>query len=193
MVELPYDACARSMALLNQYSFDLGEQTTEQVVIEWLTEYPPNWIDLAVIEALYQGRYKSFSVSKILLLWKRRGKANYHFTAEFEHLVCQNISQFQNLEPSEPLIDELNNPMLSSGSIENVLEGIVLRPVQSIVVPIQYPSFLEKLKVFVAMDSNFLMGANKLEDSESLETDANSEIVQVIDVPTIETAKIIDQ
>lgn len=185
MVELPYDACARSMALLNQYSFDLGDQTTEQVIIDWLTEYQPKWIELAVIEALYQGRYKAFSVRKILSLWQRRGKPAYHFTLEFEVLVCQdvvqNYSSNHRLEEEESLIDDLNNPSQSNVNSEDSVDDIVLRPIQAIVVPIQYPDFFGKLKAFVAMDSDFLTGS-----------DPEVDPVNVIDVSTIEAAKIIE-
>ncbi len=185
MIESPYDSCARSMALLNQYSFDLGERTTEQVLIEWLTEYPPNWIDLAVIEALYQGRYKAFSASQILSLWQRRGKPTYHFTSEFEHLVCKNISQDlisdqdEIQETSEELIDDLNNPSQSNSEFHADMGEMILRPIQAIVVPIQYPNFFDKLKMFAEMGSDFLVKTNEV-----------VEITDVIDVPTVENYKI---
>ncbi|MGB3533495.1 MAG: hypothetical protein WBA13_08250 [Microcoleaceae cyanobacterium] len=174
------------MALLNQYSFDLNDKTTEQVIIEWLTEYPPNWIDLAVIEALYQGRYKAFSVSQIMSLWQRRGQLTYHFTAEFEHLVCKNISSNLILEQDEiqddsESIDELNNPAPSNYSFSSTSDNIILRPIQAIVVPIQYPNFFDKLRAFAEISSEFL-----------IKSDDENQQNEVIDVPTVETYKIID-
>jgi hypothetical protein len=186
MIESPYDSCARSIALLNQYSFDLADQTTEQVIIEWLTEYPPNWIDLAVIEALYQGRYKAVSARQILSLWQRRGKPTYHFTVEFEQLVCQSIpqkiiSENDDFQDSSEVIDDLNNPAKSSPEFDTSMGEIILRPLQTIVVPIQYPNFFDKLKALVEIGSDFLSESN-----------APVEPVDVIDVPTVETSKIVE-
>ena len=48
-------------------------------------------IRLAVVEALYQGRYKAISVEHILDCWRRRGQPNFHFSLEFERLICQNL------------------------------------------------------------------------------------------------------
>jgi hypothetical protein len=174
------------MALLSQYSFDLADKTAEQVIIEWLTEYPQNWIDLAVIEALYQGRYKAFSASQILSLWQRRGKPTYHFTAEFEHLVCQNIppnltSENDEFQVSSEEIDDLNNPAQSDPEYDAPTGDLILRPIQTIIVPIQYPNFFDKLKAFVEMGSDFL---------RQPEDEVNP--MDVIDVPTVETSKIIE-
>lgn len=85
----PVVACAA--ALLTHYSFDLGGSTAERLMIQWQKEYPGNWLRLAVIEALYQGRYKAVSVGQILAMWKRRGEALYHFNYEFERLICRNF------------------------------------------------------------------------------------------------------
>jgi len=55
-----FAACAT--ALLVHYSFELPNDKAEELVSGWLRQYPANWVLLAVIEALYQGRYKSVSV-----------------------------------------------------------------------------------------------------------------------------------
>ena len=185
MIESPLDSCTRSIALLNQYSFDLNNQSTEEVLIEWLTEYPPQWIDLAVIEALYQGRYKAFSVRQILSLWQRREKPAYHFTAEFEHLVCKNITQELSLESDRvqdelEVADQLNNP--TSFPSARAAEQIILRPIQTLVVPIQYPNFFNKLKAFAEMGSDFLT-----------ETREKSQTTDIIDVSTVENYPIIKE
>ena len=89
MRELAKDASAIDVTdLLTRYSFDLGGYALERVVESWLNQYPVQWVRLAVIEALYQGRYKAFSVEQILNLWQRRGRSLYRFTHEFERIVC---------------------------------------------------------------------------------------------------------
>ncbi|MCY7321539.1 MAG: hypothetical protein LH660_06995 [Phormidesmis sp. CAN_BIN36] len=81
-------AIVHATDLLTHYSFDLGDRTVSQLTQQWLQEFSATWIRSAVIEALYQGRYKAVSVDQILLLWKRRNQPCYHFNYEFERLVC---------------------------------------------------------------------------------------------------------
>jgi hypothetical protein len=73
--------------LLDSYSFDSEDYLTEAIVAEWLEQYDPVWINHAVTEALYQGRYKLISVDQILKLWRRRGQPIRHFNREFESIV----------------------------------------------------------------------------------------------------------
>lgn len=80
-----------TVALLTQYIFDLNGYTARELAEYWRSSYPDNWVHLAVIEALYQGRYKAVSVAQILAFWQRRGQALPHFNYEFERLVCSNI------------------------------------------------------------------------------------------------------
>lgn len=82
---------ADTIALLTHYSFDLGNATPEELFDGWSASYKPNWIRLAVIEALYQGRYKGVSVEQILVIWQRRGQPLQHFNHEFERLVCNKL------------------------------------------------------------------------------------------------------
>lgn len=82
-----------TIALLTYYSFDLGGRTAKDIMQRWLNDYPAQWIYLATIEALYQGRYKALSVDQILAIWQRKGEVSYHFNHEFERLVCGNFSQ----------------------------------------------------------------------------------------------------
>ena len=89
MTELAKDAAALNAAnLLIHYSFDLGGYTVEELVGRWLQHYPASWLRTAVIEALYQGRYKAISVAQILMLWHRRGQPLCHFNHEFERIIC---------------------------------------------------------------------------------------------------------
>jgi hypothetical protein len=89
MTELAKDSVASEVIeLLTRYSFDLGGYAVDRLVTYWLEHYPTNWLRLAVIEALYQGRYKAISVEQILNLWRRRGRTLYHFNHEFERIIC---------------------------------------------------------------------------------------------------------
>lgn len=84
---------AQAAALLVHYGFDLGGKKAEKLAGEWLTKYPGYWLRLAVVEALYQGRYKAVSVGQLLSMWHRMGQPLYHFNREFERLVCNNFPQ----------------------------------------------------------------------------------------------------
>lgn len=81
-----------AIALLSNYSFDLGHYTPEELVSYWASTYPLNWVRLAVIESLYQGRYKAVSVEQILAFWQRRGRPLYHFGNDFERIICSRFS-----------------------------------------------------------------------------------------------------
>ncbi|HLO88619.1 MAG TPA: hypothetical protein VK203_26915 [Nostocaceae cyanobacterium] len=86
--------------LLIHYSFDLSGYSASELVNRWLKEYPTEWLHLAVIEALYQGRYKAVSVQQILNFWQRRGQALYHFNMEFERLICSKFPESLTVKPS---------------------------------------------------------------------------------------------
>ncbi|MFM7787038.1 MAG: hypothetical protein ACKO90_02315, partial [Microcystis panniformis] len=55
----------------------------QELIERWLPTYSLNWIRMAILEALYQGRYKVISVEEILKIWHRRGHPTFHFTGEF--------------------------------------------------------------------------------------------------------------
>ncbi len=77
--------------LIENYGFELQDETPQELAQRWLEDYEPRWVRLAIIEALYLGRYKAFSVEQILSLWARRGQPKVHFTSEFEHLICRRL------------------------------------------------------------------------------------------------------
>lgn len=79
----------QAAALLDGYRFELGNHDAPQWVSLWIESYRPVWVRDAVIEALYQGRYKAFSVRQILELWKKRDQPIRHTTHEFEAAVCK--------------------------------------------------------------------------------------------------------
>lgn len=90
--KLALDVVADAAALLlANYSFDLGRYKAAELVEQWLSSYQADWVLLAVIEALYQGRYKAKSVEQILTIWTRRQQPLYHFNQEFEFLICRKL------------------------------------------------------------------------------------------------------
>jgi hypothetical protein len=92
MTELTQEiTVGQTVALLSRYGFELRGHTAEELIGQWLKEYQAKWIRLAVVEALYQGRYKAISVEQILKFWWRRGQPTFHFTHEFERLISRKI------------------------------------------------------------------------------------------------------
>lgn len=92
-------AAIEAIALLKYYGFDLLNHTADVFVAEWATVVPASWIRLAVLEALYQGRYKAISVAQLLTLWQRRNAPVQHFSFEFERLVCSSLPEIPVPEP----------------------------------------------------------------------------------------------
>ncbi|BBA79695.1 hypothetical protein RGRSB_1234 [cyanobacterium endosymbiont of Rhopalodia gibberula] len=89
--------------LLDCYGFDLQERSPAEYIDYWLTSCSKYWVRLAIIEALYQGRYKAVSVDHILRLWKRRGHPTFHFPHEFERFICRNVFvNKENIDKIEP-------------------------------------------------------------------------------------------
>lgn len=76
-----------SAAALLQTYFQLAKQEAETFVLSWSQGYPSEWVYPAVIEALYQGRYKPISVEQLLRFWQRRGRSLPRFSSEFELLI----------------------------------------------------------------------------------------------------------
>ncbi|MEC4894793.1 MAG: hypothetical protein SAL07_15640 [Oscillatoria sp. PMC 1051.18] len=97
---------AQAVALLSHYCFEMKGYTAEELVFQWLEDYSATWIRLAIIEALYQGRYKAISVEQILHFWERREQPTYHFNHEFERLICRKIPR-DLLAPPEDLPENI--------------------------------------------------------------------------------------
>ncbi|MGB3496080.1 MAG: hypothetical protein WBA57_25345 [Elainellaceae cyanobacterium] len=89
---------ALAAALLRHYNFDMDGQTVGEMITTWVQDYPSPWLRAAVIEALYQGRYKAVSVQQILTIWQRRSLVLCHFNGEFERMVCSPILEGYSLE-----------------------------------------------------------------------------------------------
>jgi hypothetical protein len=75
--------------LLQEYSFELGGFNPQELVNFWQQTLAVDapWIRAAVLEALYLGRYKAFSVEQILQMWKRRRQPVRHFNHDFERVA----------------------------------------------------------------------------------------------------------
>ncbi|MBW4564591.1 MAG: hypothetical protein KME32_26375 [Mojavia pulchra JT2-VF2] len=110
---VPDSSVDLATALLTHYSFDLGGYSASQLIKRWESAYPIEWIHIAVIEALYQGRYKAVSVQQILNFWQRRGQATYHFNMEFERLICSKFPES---------LTSLHTPVLSPAKKSTTLE-----------------------------------------------------------------------
>jgi hypothetical protein len=92
MTEINHEIiCMQIATILNRYRFETRGYSIQELLDRWLPTYSLDWIRMAVLEALYQGRYKVISVEEILKIWQRRGQPTYHFTHEFERLVCKNL------------------------------------------------------------------------------------------------------
>lgn len=124
-------------ALMINYSFDLSGYSASELIRRWQTHYPPDWLHLAVIEALYQGRYKAVSVQQILTFWQRRGQATYHFNMEFERMICSNFPESLT-SFSRPVVPpgkrnvalEQSNSQVSSGRANLLPESKNTAPLQ---------------------------------------------------------------
>jgi hypothetical protein len=106
-------------ALLIHYSFDLSGYQASDLVLHWQSQFPANWLHLAVVEALYQGRYKAFSVQQILAMWQRREQATFHFNMEFERLICSKFPESLIAMSTSPLALAPVSPTTSNSHYSN--------------------------------------------------------------------------
>lgn len=83
-----------AVALLNGYGFDLDGFAADYLVSYWAVNHPAHWIRAAIVEALYQGRYRAVSVGQILAVWRRRGQPIPHYTPDFERVVSGRFGGF---------------------------------------------------------------------------------------------------
>jgi hypothetical protein len=77
--------------LISLYGFDLEGQSPKLWIAQCRQYYPVEWIYLAIMEALHQGRYKIISIEQILRLWLKRGSSVYHFGEDFEFLINRTV------------------------------------------------------------------------------------------------------
>lgn len=106
----PDTSAELTVNLLVHYSFDLNGYSASELINRWRSDYPVNWLHIAVIEALYQGRYKAISVQQILNFWLRRGQVIYHFNMEFERLICSKFPE-KLTKISPPVLPLIQSPV----------------------------------------------------------------------------------
>lgn len=127
---------SQTLALMTHYGFEIEQGTTSDCLQQWLQYYPAIWIRLAVLEALYRGRYKAVSVEQILRVWNRKGNPILNFNGDFERLICFKLP-FNPDIPLDLFFPEQspeNNPTLGDSpptflldqSLESVNESIEL-------------------------------------------------------------------
>lgn len=81
----------QAITLIKSFSLELDQYSPESQVLYWLNSYRALWIRDAIIEAVYQGRYKIISVQHILSIWQRRGQPVCHFTSGFEQVIAKQL------------------------------------------------------------------------------------------------------
>lgn len=119
---------AQTVGLLTSYEFELKGYTADEIVAEWLNEYESVWLRLAVIEALYQGRYKGISVEQILKTWLKRGNPNFHFNHEFERLICSKLPRSVAAFEENPLVQGFSqHKSVSKTSFSNQSDHLNLK------------------------------------------------------------------
>lgn len=122
------DAAAMTAeTLLVHYSFDLSHWTAAELIHKWLQDYPSRWLRLAIIEALYQGRYKSISVEQILACWQRRSRPIYHFNWEFEQLICGKLPE-ANIPEQDVQVTHQSALLEAPELAENIPDTIIEEP-----------------------------------------------------------------
>lgn len=146
----------QARALLIHYDFELGGETAEKLVEKWIKLYPAFWLRLAIVESLYQGRYKAISVEHILNFWQRREEPIFHFNPEFARLICSNFypdntgdeitindnsSDFMTQNRNKRLRNLMPNNSEDSGDIEGVISAN-----NPSIFPIKYTDFYRKLQ-----------------------------------------------
>ncbi len=109
---------------LRAYGFTGIDELTLKLLQEWLQTYPDGWPALALVEAVYQGRYKLLSVQQILRCWQRCGEPRTHFDWSFQQQVL--AQDWQPLIPSiptpEPIVVSLPQPLGWQPVVERLRE-----------------------------------------------------------------------
>jgi hypothetical protein len=108
------------IALIQYYSFDLGDYSIDDLVKLWC-EYDPIWLRLAIIEALFRGRYKAVSVDQILSFWQRRGEPYCRFSHEFERLVCADFVSLPSV-PRKVTYTSYKAPSVSNSQTNSMIK-----------------------------------------------------------------------
>jgi hypothetical protein len=84
---------AEVVPLLVRYRYEPDETQAAIIAQGWAEQYPAEWVRPAVVETLYQARYKSISVAQVLSLWQRQGRPYTHYSGDFERMVSRSPSE----------------------------------------------------------------------------------------------------
>jgi hypothetical protein len=95
-------------AFLNQYGFDLADRPATDWIQSWEQRYSRAWVASALVEALYQGRYKAISVEQLLAIWSSRGCPRVRFGLEFGRKVWP-----EGLDWMQAVLEQVASPTLS--------------------------------------------------------------------------------
>lgn len=85
-------------AVLDAFGFEFTPERLGIALADWEVEFGRDWLLLAIVESLHQGRYKLASVGQILRCWQRRGGPRLGFDREFQRFVLKEY-------PSPPSAD----------------------------------------------------------------------------------------
>ncbi|MGK7956127.1 MAG: hypothetical protein AB4063_12890 [Crocosphaera sp.] len=134
---------------MTRYGFEIKEITLCELVEKWTASYSIYWIHLAIVESLYQGRYKAISVEHILALWKRLGHPSYHFTYEFERFITRNvfIEDINNHKITEQQPAEEKPSPSEAVCSTKPKNSITLTPIQELIKKIAIPLSLSSDKI----------------------------------------------
>ncbi len=120
------------VTLLSYFSLEPDQYpqplTKARLLSRWLQTYPQEWVRCALVESLYQGRYKIYCVEQILALWHRRGQPIYHFNHEFETMICSNVPQRKEtvMAIDAPVVDKVGVQALQPDCGEGLQFSVVL-------------------------------------------------------------------
>ncbi|NJK62429.1 MAG: hypothetical protein HC921_06835 [Synechococcaceae cyanobacterium SM2_3_1] len=118
-------------AFLEYYSFDLEWGPVDSWLQEWAQVASPIWIRAALLEALYQGRYKATSVKHLLQRWSSRGQPRLSFDRDFVRkvwpAVYQPVTTLLATLPTQPQLQPLR-PNLEDFSLPFTTPAISTHP-----------------------------------------------------------------
>ena len=133
---------AQIVALMDSYSFETNGDSPENIIKQWQETFDLQWIHLATIEALYQGRYKAISIEQIMEVWTRMGRANTHFGGDFERVISRKLPRHLTLIENQP-----NRELAHSGVgiQQNQVQSDLLLATRTISPPFAQTSELDSL------------------------------------------------
>ncbi len=144
---------ARLASLLTGYGFDLRGVSIQQLLHRWLANFSPQWIYWALVEALYQGRYKAVSVEHLLKCWGQRGQPCFHFNHDFEqfisHTLPRNLPELSTAVPKLTLPHELKDTAPTTLSISLPEEKPKVRSIDQFQPVLTQSRLLSKLQTVI--------------------------------------------